>query len=225
MDHDPNSLPPCSPSGWPTRPLDSTSAHRWSRSSSSAASNASSAGALPSASCRSPVCAPRRSCRSTCCHDRPDEHAHSPRPPTVDVPAANGYTPARLVESNLAWSQFEPDSAAAVSFLNGTAELTGDGPFIAWSTAPGLDSGKAAMWRSDDGLSWQQLDNVPGLLVGERRAARRNVPGLRHGASSVVDDRLGAVDRHLRGRRHHVDHARRSPSTRPISTTSPASRR
>ena len=95
---------------------------------------------------------------------RPADQRALTSPDDTSLPAAgtwSAYTSAQLVESNLVWSQFEPESAAAVSFLNGTADLTGDGPYVVWSTAPGVNGGKATMWRSDDGLSWQQVDNLP----------------------------------------------------------------
>jgi hypothetical protein len=77
-----------------------------------------------------------------------------PMLPFSSVPA----TPLELVDSNLVWNVIEPGSAEALgsTLLADTGGIVGDGPYLAWSTAPGkTDSSRPALWRSDDGQRWR----------------------------------------------------------------------
>ncbi len=69
-------------------------------------------------------------------------------------------SPIHLVDSDLVWTTVEPDTAQALSVFSGWAgrKIVGDGPFLAWSTTPGVNTEpKTSMWRSDDGISWTQV--------------------------------------------------------------------
>ncbi|MCU1361382.1 MAG: hypothetical protein JWN99_2671, partial [Ilumatobacteraceae bacterium] len=108
---------------------------------------------------------------------RPDDHGHavtSPGPdgstPVDDTTGASQVTKAHLVDSDLVWNRVDPDAAEAIAMFGGytNTRIAGQGPFVAWSTAPGTPNGTSSdyqpmMWRSDDGQSWQQ---VPGLQLG-----------------------------------------------------------
>jgi hypothetical protein len=88
--------------------------------------------------------------------------------PSADT-AVPGLAPrkAQLVDSNLVWNRVDPDGAEAISMFGGysNARVAGHGPFVAWSTSPGLADGtaddyRAVLWRSDDGQSWQQVEGL-----------------------------------------------------------------
>jgi hypothetical protein len=83
--------------------------------------------------------------------------------PPATVVAPVDTTPVEqleLVPSPLVWNRVDVASAEAVSLFWGGVDhgIAGDGPFVAWSTAPGrADDYTPTMWRSDDGQRWQQV--------------------------------------------------------------------
>lgn len=93
-----------------------------------------------------------------------------PPAPTV----ADPVVPAELAASPFVWNRVDPDAAEAVAMMwgGGDEPLAGDGPFVAWSTAPGrTDSYSPHLWRSDDGVSWEQValgSDLSSRNVGER---------------------------------------------------------
>ena len=75
----------------------------------------------------------------------------------------DGAVPAQLVPSNLVWNVVEPNSAEALGMIRGS--VAGEGPYLAWSTSPAVQGAnpdyRSALWRSDDGVAWQQVDTAP----------------------------------------------------------------
>jgi|CXWL01.1.fsa_nt_gi hypothetical protein len=64
-----------------------------------------------------------------------------------------------IVESNLVWNRVDPDSAEALGI---GSTVAGDGPFVAWSTAPAQrDDYSPVLWRSDDGQTWEPVADAP----------------------------------------------------------------
>jgi hypothetical protein len=71
--------------------------------------------------------------------------------------AAAGADPAVLVESDLVWNVVTPDTASSVGFSYGPIVLPG----MVVSSAPGrtaTGAGMPVVWRSEDGITWEQLD-------------------------------------------------------------------
>jgi hypothetical protein len=78
-------------------------------------------------------------------------------PATVTTTPA---TPISLAESPFVWNRVDPAASEAVSIFWGGLEpgIAGSGPFLAWSTSPGRSENyEQMMWRSDDGISWEQV--------------------------------------------------------------------
>ncbi len=102
-------------------------------------------------------------------------------------PAAQEFAPSPFV-----WNRVDVDSAEAVSFFMGAPDnmVAGSGPFVVWSTAPAVsDDYSGVLWRSDDGLTWQQVA-APPALVG-RTIAEYNGRFLTYGtAPSTAAGRL-----------------------------------
>lgn len=91
--------------------------------------------------------------------------------PIDTLPAA----PITTVDSPFVWNRVDPGSSEAVTVFWGGPEPTmaGSGPFVAWSTSPGVtDSYSQVMWRSDDGIRWEQVTDTP--RIGSRSVAERN---------------------------------------------------
>ena len=68
-----------------------------------------------------------------------------------------------LVDSGLTWTAVQPNSAQALGFtMLPVRSSGGQAPFLAWSTTPGRSDPKEtwspALYRSDDGISWQVSD-------------------------------------------------------------------
>lgn len=80
-------------------------------------------------------------------------------PVTVDT----AVPPVTKVPSNMVWNVVEPNSAEALGMTFGPA--VGDGPYLAWSTQPAVAGGNSTyvptLWRSDDAVSWQQVEAAP----------------------------------------------------------------
>jgi hypothetical protein len=111
-----------------------------------------------------------------------------PAAPPSSVP------PIELVDSNLVWNRVDPASSEAIGVYPwfSQSSVVGDGPYLAWSTAPGrTDSYQGRVWRSDDGVSWEMLDEIPGLSVGALASANGRfyaygtTPGATEGGPSV----------------------------------------
>ncbi len=88
-----------------------------------------------------------------------------PGPPATVTPGAP-VAPIELVPSSFVWNRVDPNSTEAVSFYVGApdAMVAGEGPFVVWSTAPAVSGDYAGvLWRSDDGLAWQQVTSPPTL--------------------------------------------------------------
>jgi hypothetical protein len=95
--------------------------------------------------------------------------------------------PLELVPSPLVWNRVDPDSSEAVSLFWGGVDhgIAGDGPFVAWSTAPGrADDYHPTLWRSDDGQRWQQVATEPEFVA--RNVAERNGAFFTFGTSPAT---------------------------------------
>jgi len=91
-----------------------------------------------------------------------------PGPVETYAPIAPAFpvAPIELVPSSFVWNRVDPNSTEAVSFYLGApdATLAGEGPFVVWSTAPAVsDDYSGVLWRSDDGLAWEQVTSPPTL--------------------------------------------------------------
>lgn len=86
-------------------------------------------------------------------------------PGAADSPAqppSSGFTPITIVEPNLVWNRVDPSSAEAIVSSGGP--VSGTGPFLAWSTTAGqTDEATPTIWRSADGVAWDELGDVPGV--------------------------------------------------------------
>ena len=79
-----------------------------------------------------------------------------------EQPPSSEFTPITIVEPNLVWNRVDPSSAEAI--VSGGGPISGAGPFLAWSTAAGQsDEDTPTIWRSADGLAWDELGDVPGV--------------------------------------------------------------
>jgi hypothetical protein len=83
--------------------------------------------------------------------------------PVTVAPPDTAVPPVAKVPSNMVWNVVEPNSAEALGMTFGPA--VGDGPYLAWSTQPataGADQPYVpTLWRSDDAVSWQQVQAAP----------------------------------------------------------------
>jgi hypothetical protein len=107
--------------------------------------------------------------------------------PSTSAPAGAWPTAAQIVPSPFVWNRVDPDSSEAVSFYMGAPDHTmaGSGPFVVWSTAPAVsDNYEGALWRSDDGLAWEQVA-APPSLVG-RNIAELNGRFLTYGTAPAT---------------------------------------
>ena len=105
--------------------------------------------------------------------------------PTNSTPTE--VVPAQFAPSPFVWNRVDPDSAEAVSFYMGAPDNTvaGSGPFVVWSTAPAVsDDYSGVLWRSDDGLTWEQVASPP-ALVG-RNVAELNGRFLTYGTAPTT---------------------------------------
>lgn len=96
-----------------------------------------------------------------------------PADPAPSDPAPGTGDVSLIVPSNLVWNIIEPDSAEAIATADygDGRRVVGDGPFLALSTSPGTrDDYEPMLWRSDDGISWQQVATPPDV-VGRTIAA------------------------------------------------------
>jgi hypothetical protein len=88
-------------------------------------------------------------------------------PGSVPLGTAAGspdFAPAQIVDSNMVWNVVEPDSTQAVAYgdLRSAATSGASLPGVVLATAPGRnDNYTPQMWRSDDGISWTQIDVNP----------------------------------------------------------------
>jgi hypothetical protein len=83
--------------------------------------------------------------------------------------ASAGIATLTPVPSNLVWNTVVPDSSEALG--SGLAfGVTNTAPFLAVSSAPGRAGSDeqwiATLYRSDDGISWNKLTDVPDLPLG-----------------------------------------------------------
>lgn len=89
--------------------------------------------------------------------------------PDTAPPSGTPLSDPVLIPSPFVWNRVDPDSSEAVSFYMGAPDnsVAGTGPFVVWSTAPAVSPLSAdysgALWRSDDGLSWEQVTSPPTL--------------------------------------------------------------
>lgn len=89
---------------------------------------------------------------------------------TTETPGVGTVQQAQSIESNLVWNRFEPDSAAALGF--GFGQVATSNGLFAWSTQPGRsDSPSQVLYRSDDGVSWQQVTDSTGAPPARLTAA------------------------------------------------------
>jgi hypothetical protein len=87
--------------------------------------------------------------------------------PGPTLPTAPESAPTEFAPSPFTWNRVDPESAEAVSFYNGAPDnmVAGSGPFVVWSTAPAVsDDYSGVLWRSDDGLAWEQVAAPPALV-------------------------------------------------------------
>lgn len=114
--------------------------------------------------------------------------ASSAPPATVAAPAdTTPVDPLALVPSPFVWNRVDPDSSEAVSLFWGGADhgIAGDGPFVAWSTAPGrTEDYRPTLWRSEDGQRWQQIETDPDFVA--RNIAEYNGTFLTFGTSPAT---------------------------------------
>jgi hypothetical protein len=85
----------------------------------------------------------------------------------VPISTAPTTSAVQLVDSNLVWNLVDPDSSEALGNMG--QSIAGSGPFVAWSTAAGNTPDqpwRPALWRSDDGQSWQQIVDGPSMAFG-----------------------------------------------------------
>lgn len=107
--------------------------------------------------------------------------------PGPTTPTATEVAPTQFAPSPFVWNRIDPDSAEAVSFYLGAPDNTvaGSGPFVVWSTAPAVsDDYSGVLWRSDDGLTWEQVA-APPALVG-RNVAELNGRFLTYGTAPAT---------------------------------------
>lgn len=107
--------------------------------------------------------------------------------PGPTAPTAPDVAPTQFAPSPFVWNRIDPDSAEAVSFYLGAPDNTvaGSGPFVVWSTAPAVsDDYSGVLWRSDDGLTWEQVATPP-ALVG-RNVAELNGRFLTYGTAPAT---------------------------------------
>ncbi|CAB4547792.1 MAG: hypothetical protein F2534_04295 [Actinobacteria bacterium] len=107
--------------------------------------------------------------------------------PGPTTPTATESVPTEFAPSPFTWNRVDPDSTEAVSFYNGAPDdmVAGSGPFVVWSTAPAVsDDYSGVLWRSDDGLTWEQVA-APPALVG-RTVAQYNGRFLTYGTAPAT---------------------------------------
>ncbi|MCX6521273.1 MAG: hypothetical protein NTZ21_11465 [Actinobacteria bacterium] len=107
--------------------------------------------------------------------------------PGPTVPAGADPVSAEFVPSPFVWNRVDPDSAEAVSFYMGAPDnmVAGSGPFVVWSTAPAVsDDYSGVLWRSDDGLTWEQVATPPALIG--RNIAELNGRFLTYGTAPAT---------------------------------------
>jgi hypothetical protein len=117
-------------------------------------------------------------------------------PVTVDT----AVPPVTKVPSNMVWNVVEPNSAEALGMTFGPA--VGDGPYLAWSTQPATVGSNQpnvpTLWRSDDAVSWQQVDSAPPVSgLSPMLAAQGNrflTFGTAVAASGDVEARFASSD-------------------------------
>ncbi len=108
--------------------------------------------------------------------------------PSVPAPSVpDGVAPSvDLVASPFVWNRVDPDSSEAINVSTGAdSTIAGTGPFVAWSTAPAVsDDYSGVLWRSDDGLRWEQVAAPP--PVTGRNVTAANGRFLTYGTSPAT---------------------------------------
>lgn len=107
--------------------------------------------------------------------------------PIGTIPVADSAVPLELSPSPFVWNRVDVGESEAVSLFWGGADhaVAGDGPFVAWSTAPGrTDDYRPTLWRSDDGQRWQQVETDPAFVA--RNIAERDGTFFTYGTSPAT---------------------------------------
>ena len=105
--------------------------------------------------------------------------------PATDT--ADTAVPLELSPSPFVWNRVDVGESEAVSLFWGGADhaVAGDGPFVAWSTAPGrTDDYRPTLWRSDDGQRWQPVETDPSFVA--RNIAERDGTFFTYGTSPAT---------------------------------------
>jgi hypothetical protein len=97
----------------------------------------------------------------------PSDSTATPETAPSSVPfqttaASSDIAPAQIVDSNMTWTVVEPDSTQAVAYGNLSLSNASELPGVILATAPGRnDDYTPQMWRSNDGVTWTQLNVDP----------------------------------------------------------------